>query len=91
MVEVKAIADNNKEGCNVSISIEGSGREILEETIAVVKGAMGSLKEESFMLHMLAIKAMADDPTILLGDDAEDADKFSYKDIKHITFREGVN
>lgn len=69
MVEVKATADDARKGCNVSISMEGQGQAILEETLAVVQGVMDSLKDQDVLLHMLALKIIADEPSILLGQD----------------------
>ena len=90
MVSVKSKSDKERGGCELSISIEGYGEDILYEAISVVKGVMGSLKEESKALHLLAIKAIADDPTILIGDE-EDDDIISLDNVQHVSFKEGVN
>lgn len=93
MVKAEATADSNKGGCNVSISIEGHGHEILEETLALIQGVMGSLKDQSVLLHLAAVKAIADHSEILLGKDADEDDKA--KDFERLVatakFREGVN
>lgn len=90
MIEVKAIADPTKGGCNVSITMEGNGHAILEESLAIIQGVMGSLKSEDMALHMLACRALADDPRILFGEDEEDM-FVSRKDVQRIKIREGVN
>ena len=90
MVEAKATANNDKGGCNVSISMEGHGQEIIEETLAVIQGVMGSLKEQSIMLHMLALKAIADNSEILLGEEDKIAKEFE-RFVATTKFREGVN
>lgn len=90
MVKAEATADNNKGGCNVSVSIEGHGKEILEETLALIQGLMGSLKEESFALHLVAVKSIADNPEILLGEEegiAKDFERF----VATTKFRGGIN
>lgn len=90
MVEAKATADSSKEGCSVSITIEGHGKEILEETLALIQGVMGSLKESSFALHLMAVKAIADNPEVLLGEDetvVKDFEKF----VATTKFRGGIN
>lgn len=93
MVEAKAIADNEKGGCNVSISIEGHEHEILEETLALVQGVMGSLKDQSFVLHLAAIKAIADNSEILFGEEVseEDVAKDFERLVATAKFREGIN
>lgn len=90
MVEVKSKADNGKGGCVTSISIEGYGREILEEALAAVQCIMSGLRDQSVELHMLALQAIAENPVILLGDNAEEKE-YKRDDIRHIKFREGVN
>lgn len=92
MVKVEARANNERKGCNVSISMEGNGKDLIEETLAVIQGVMSSLKEESSMLHMLAIRAIGDEPTILFGEDKEsDRAKDFERFVATAKFREGVN
>lgn len=45
MVKAEATANNEKKGCEVSISMKGHGKDLIEETLALIQGVMGSLKE----------------------------------------------
>lgn len=90
MVKAEARVNNEKEGCNVSISMEGHGQDLINETLALIQGVMGSLKEQSVMLHMVALQAIADNSAILLGEE-EDIAKVFERFIATAKFREGVN
>ena len=90
MISVKSTIDKERGGCELNISIEGYGDDILHESLAVIKGIMGSLKNESKQLHLLAIAAIADDPTILIGDEQDD-DIVSMGAVQHVSFKGGIN
>lgn len=89
MIEVKAIQNDERKGTEVSISIDGSNRDLFEESIAIVQAVMGSIKEADILLHTLLLKTLADNPHILLGEDVEE--EIDQLDTRHITFKEGVN
>lgn len=95
MIEVKAKADDSRGGCDVSISFNGNGKDLVEETLALIQGVMGSLKDEDIMLHFLVLKTIADHKEILLGNEERDehddkADAFE-RFVATAKFREGVN
>ena len=89
MVKVEARANNERKGCNVSISMEGNGKDLIEETLAVIQGVMGSLKEQDRILHMLALQAIAENSEILIGE--EDIAKEFERFVATAKIREGVN
>lgn len=85
MVKIKAQSDGDE--THVSVSVEGTGEDILNESLAAIEGLMGNLKEQSVILHSMALKVMSDDPKILLGKTTgESGAKF-----EQIRIKEGVN
>lgn len=90
MVKAEATANNEKTGCEVSISIEGHGEDLINETLALIQGVMSSLKEQSVMLHMVTLQAIADNTAILLGEE-EDIAKVFERFIATAKIREGIN
>ena len=90
MVKAEAKVNNERHGCNVSISMEGNGKDLIEETLAIIQGVMGSLKDEDRILHMLALQAIADNSEILLGEDEDIAKDFE-RFVATAKFRGGVN
>lgn len=90
MVKVEARANDEKQGCNVSISMEGNGKELVEETLAVIQGVMGSLKEQDALLHLLAVEMMIENREILTGEESNKAEDFE-RFVATTKFREGVN
>ena len=90
MVKVESIANEEKKGCNVSISMSGNSKELVEETLAAIQGVMGSLKEQDALLHLLAIRAIAENREILLGEERDIAEDFE-RFVATTKFREGVN
>lgn len=74
MVKAEATANEKKNGCNVSISMQGHGKDLIEETLALIQGVMGSLKDVDAFLHLLAIQAIAEHREILLGEDESKED-----------------
>lgn len=90
MVKVEAKANDKKQGCNVSISMEGNAKDLIEETLAVIQGVMGSLKDEDRILHILALKAIAENSEILIGEEKDIAKDFE-RFVATAKFREGIN
>lgn len=90
MVKAEAIANNEQGGCNVSISMQGHGKDLIEETLALIQGVMGSLKGEDRILHMLALQAIAENSEILLGEEEDIAKEFE-RFVATAKIREGIN
>lgn len=90
MVKAEAIVNKEKSGCNVSISIEGHGEDLINETLALIQGVMGSLKEQSVTLHMIALNSIAKNTDILFGGE-DDMAKVFERFVATAKFREGVN
>lgn len=90
MVKAEATANNEKTGCEVSISMKGHGKDLIEETLALIQGVMGSLKEQDRILHMLALQAIAENSEILIGEEEDIAKEFE-RFIATAKIREGIN
>ena len=90
MVKAEATANNEKNGCEVSISMRGHGKELIEETLALIQGVMGSLKQEDRILHMLALQAIAENSEILIGEEEDIAKEFE-RFVATAKIREGIN
>lgn len=90
MVKAEATANNEKGGCEVSISMKGHGKDLIEETLALIQGVMGSLKKQDRILHMLVLQAIAENSEILLGKEEDIAKEFE-RFVATAKFREGVN
>lgn len=90
MVKVEARANDEKKGCNVSISMEGNGKDLIEETLAVIQGVMGSLKAQGKILHMIALQAIAENSEILIGEEEDIAKEFE-RFVATTKIREGIN
>lgn len=90
MVKAEAIANSEKNGCEVSISMRGHGKDLIEETLALIQGVMGSLKEQDRILHMLALQAIAENTDILLGEEVDIAKEFE-RFVATAKIREGIN
>lgn len=90
MVKAEATANNEKGGCEVSISMQGHGKDLIEETLALIQGVMGSLKEQDRILHMLALQAIAENSEILIGEEKDIAKEFE-RFVATAKIREGVN
>lgn len=90
MVKAEATANNEKKGCEVSISMQGHGQDLINETLALIQGVMGSLKEQGRMLHMLALQAIAEHSEILIGEEEDIAKEFE-RFVATAKIREGIN
>lgn len=89
MIEVKAKVDEEQNGTNITLSVEGTGKDILIETMSIIQALMGDLKNNSSALHLIAVKVIADNPSILIGDAEE---SISLPEVmEHVTIKEGVN
>lgn len=77
MIEVKAatVEENGEKGVRVEAQTEGSGLEIVNETLILIKALMGNLKKEAPLLHLMAVKSIADNRDILCGDEVEDKER----------------
>ena len=77
MIEVKATTVEQDEGKGVQIEAqtEGSGLEIVNETLSIIKALMGNLKREAPLFHLMALKTIADNRDILCGDEAEGGER----------------
>ena len=77
MIEVKAttVEKDGEKGVQIEAQTEGSGLEIVNETLFIIKSLMGNLKRESPLLHLMAVKTIADNRDILCGDEAEDKER----------------
>lgn len=77
MIEVKAttVETNGEKGVRIEAQTEGSGLEIVNETLITIKALMGNLKREAPHLHLMAVKTIADNRDILCGDETEDKER----------------
>lgn len=74
MIEVKAttVEQDGEKGVQIEAQTEGTGIEITNETLFIIKALMGNLKSESPILHLAVIRAIAENKEILLGDGDDD-------------------
>lgn len=90
MIEVKA--DTTDHRTAVDVKVDADLIEYGAEILAIIHSLMGAVKNDDIRLHTAILKALADDPHILLGV-KEDADKA--KDFERFVatakFRGGVN
>ena len=89
MVRIESKVDHEEGGCNTTCEFRGTGIDIVNEVLCVVESAMMNLKSQDKFLHAVALKMIADTPSILLGKDADDMDIDI--DIQNVKVREGVN
>lgn len=80
MIEIKVKAEIlNEEGSEAGISIshttEGTARELLHESLAVVRAVAGTLRKSDPFLLVMFLEALRSDHSILLGVDEEDEDE----------------
>lgn len=76
MINIKVTAKvdkNNINGADINISNETDGTliEIMHESLAVVRSVSGCLRKHDKWGHMMFLKALADDHSILLGEEEE--------------------
>lgn len=75
MIEVKAEARENEskeKGVAVSCQCQGHATSIIDESIAVIRAIMESLKEVDKTLHLIVIKEICKNPGILTGEDSKE-------------------
>lgn len=77
MIEVKAttVEMDGEKGVQIEAHTEGNGLEIVNETLLIIKALMGDLKREEPLLHLMAVKSIADNRDILCGDETEDKER----------------
>lgn len=71
MIEIKAEADMQNRGTNISSHIEGTLEEILNEAVAIIESLIGNIKKQSVLAHAMLLEALADNPEIFMGESEE--------------------
>lgn len=72
MIEIKAEADMQNEGTNLSNHIEGTLEEILIESLAVIESLFKIIKKQSVLGHFMLLKALRENPEIFMGESEGD-------------------
>ena len=67
MIEVKASTENHK--TEINLKVDADLVEYGAEVLAIIHSLMGALKRDDIRLHTAVLKAMAEDHSILFGDD----------------------
>lgn len=67
MIEVKANTTDHR--TEVKAKVEADFFEYGAEVLAIIQSLMGALKKDDIRLHAAVLKAIADEPKILLGED----------------------
>lgn len=74
MIEVKATATvsmgshgESTADVDVKTNINGTGAEIIHETVAMIRSLMGQLADQSPVIHTAILDIIANDSSILLG------------------------
>lgn len=67
MIEVKA--DTTDHRTAVDVKVDADLIEYGAEILAIIHSLMGAVKNDDVRLHTAILKAIADDPKILLGED----------------------
>lgn len=91
MIEVKATtsADHHTE---VDLKVDADLIEYGAEILAIIHSLMGAVKNDDIRLHAAVIKAIADDPKILLGEDESDKAKVNLAEaMSRGILKKGVN
>lgn len=73
MIEVKAKTTNHR--TEVDVMVDADLIEYGAEVLAIIHSLMGAVKNDDARLHAAVIKAMTDDPNILLGEDESEKAK----------------
>ncbi len=71
MIEVKA--DTTDHGTAVDVKVDADLIEYGAEILAIIHSLMGAVKNDDVRLHTAILKAINDDPKILLGEDDAEA------------------
>lgn len=77
MIEIKAeakAAEGEVTGVETSVEVKGYGEDIVSEAIAAIKGLIINLKGTDEKLHMMVLLIIANDSSILRGDEDESED-----------------
>ena len=74
MIEIKAetVVKNGDKGVSVTARTEGTGEEVVNETLTIIESLMRNLKKETPALYLIALQAIADNPWILSGDESNE-------------------
>lgn len=77
MIEIKATTTekNGEQGVQIESQVTGTGLEIVNETLLIIKALMDALKDNDPLLHLAALETIADNRDILCGDKAEDEER----------------
>ena len=71
-VEAKSTVKGENQGTDISVEMRGTGEEIVNEALSIIKALMGDIKQNDRLLYMMCIHSIAKDMSILLGEDEED-------------------
>lgn len=74
MIEVKATTSADRR-TEVDLKVNAELVEYGAEVLAIIQSLMGAVKNDDIRLHAAVIKAIADDPNILLGEDESEKAK----------------
>lgn len=80
MIEIKANVEsideqNNEAEVAVSCHLESRGDTLIHEATTVIRSLTSHLKETDELLHLMLMNQIANDPTILFGEDTRE-DRF---------------
>lgn len=67
MIEVKATTTNDN--TEVEVKVNADFAEYGAEVLSIIHTVMGALKRDDTRLHAAVLKAIADEPSILFGED----------------------
>lgn len=91
MIEIKAttVERDGEKGVQIESQVEGSGLEIVNETLLIIKALMDGLKDSDPVLHIAALETIADNREILLGSKNRDEEKTMSKIMSKAIIKEG--
>lgn len=72
MIDLKVNVESmdNKTGeaeVKVSLGMGGTGEELVHEAVSAIRSLMNHLKEQDILLHMVVLRQIENDPSILFG------------------------
>lgn len=69
MIEIKATTTekNGEQGVQIESQVTGTGLEIVNETLLIIKALMDALKDNDPLLHLAALETIATNKDILSG------------------------
>lgn len=90
MIEVKA--DTTDHRTAVDVKVDANLIEYGAEILAIIHSLMGAVKNDDVRLHTAILKAISDDPNILLGEDDADRAKANLAEaMSKSILKKGVN